>query len=291
MAHLKDIHGILVINKPTGPSSHSIVVQVRRALKVKAGHTGTLDPMARGILPVLVGKGTRLARFYQGSDKEYRAILRLGIETDTYDAEGNIVKQTEVPTLSDTRVEELIRSFQGEQDQIPPMYSAIKVAGKSLYKSARRDETIERPTRRVVFHEIKLIERSPDTWTLDIHCSSGTYIRSLAHDIGRRLNCGAHLSSLIRTRSGPFTLEHSIHSEEISEKWQRAYIPLEQMLTEIAAYKLSPEEAVRVSHGNAIPYDPDISGTLRLLFKSQLVAIGESANGTIEPDVVLRTEL
>jgi tRNA pseudouridine55 synthase len=285
----KEINGVLVVNKPKGPTSHTVVVQARKALKVKAGHTGTLDPMATGVLPVLLGKATRLARFYQDSEKEYRAVIRLGIETDTYDADGAIIKEAPVPHLSDQELLDILQQFHGKRKQVPPIYSAIKVSGKRLYQSARNSEQVERPVRDVEFFRIQLLERSEDCFTIEVHCSSGTYIRSLAFDVGRIIGSGAHLSELVRTRSGPFHLDHSMSLENLEEQWEESFTPIEELLTEIPTLELSPDEALRVIHGNPIYCDPSIVGTKRLFFNSQLIAIGESGAGIIQPNIVLRT--
>jgi tRNA pseudouridine55 synthase len=285
-----NIHGILVINKPKGPSSHAIVFQVRKTLNVRAGHTGTLDPMATGVLPIVVGKGRRLARFYQQSDKRYRAKIQLGEETNTYDAEGDPIKRFPVPELEKREISDLLSAFKGKQQQTPPMFSAVKIQGKRLYKLARKDKSVDRPARTVVFYDIELIDMVSDSLVIDIHCSSGTYIRTLAFDIGRRIGCGAHLSSLQRISSGQFHLEDSIAPDEVAEHWQKALVPLEQLLPDFPIYELSESEAVRISHGNSIPCEHGSIENIRLMFRAKLIAIGEIQAGVVKPTIVLRTD-
>ena len=170
--------GVLVIDKPVGPTSHRIVQTVRRQLQSKVGHTGTLDPLASGVLPLVLGRATRLARFFQSHDKEYVAEVQLGRTTDTYDREGTVLQERPVPPLTREEVRGLLDRFQGTLKQLPPMYSAIKVGGRKLYELARKNEEQPRPLRTVSIYRIDLLDNQPDIWKLRVHCSSGTYIRS-----------------------------------------------------------------------------------------------------------------
>jgi len=287
----QDINGVLIIHKPEGPTSHDIVARVRRVLQVRTGHTGTLDPMATGVLPILLGRATRLARFYLDSDKEYLATIRLGIETDTYDARGKIVRRSDPPRLDEQAVGRLLRDFLGEQEQLPPIYSAVRVGGKRLYEAARKNKSVERPVRRVVFYEMEMIEKTIDTWKLRVKCSSGTYIRSLAHDIGEKLGCGAHLSALVRTRSGPFTLEQATPPEAIETEGRSRIIPMEKMLVRFPSIELTPDEAARVVHGNPVACSLQATGTQRLMLGDRLIALADAADGRLRPRIVLRTRL
>lgn len=202
--------GILVVDKPAGPTSHDVVAAVRRALRQKkVGHTGTLDPNATGVLPLVIGQATKIARFFSGGYKGYDARIRLGVTTTTLDAAGEIVEEREVE-CSEERIREAVAAFNGESEQLPPMYSAKKVDGKRLYQLAREGKEVERSAKLI---DIKSIEVTainlPD---VDIHleCSSGTYVRVIAEDLGKALGCGAHLYELRRTAVGPFDLAQSI---------------------------------------------------------------------------------
>lgn len=202
--------GILLLDKPAGKTSFHLVAVLRKLLGVqKIGHAGTLDPFATGVMVMLIGKPyTSMSEKLQCHDKAYRATVHLGIETDSYDIDGVIVAQSEeIPTLSE--IEEALLNFQGSIDQLPPMFSAKKQGGKKLYELAREGKTVERQPKRVTV-KTTLIDYSYPNLILDIECSKGTYIRSIAQDLGQALKCGAHLSKLVRTRSGPFSLKECI---------------------------------------------------------------------------------
>jgi tRNA pseudouridine55 synthase len=202
--------GLLVIDKPSRLTSHDVVQRVRRALRIRqVGHTGTLDPMATGVLVICVGTATRVSEYLLGHDKAYHATIRLGVETDTYDATGEVIATNDVDVTHD-QVEAALKAFVGPLQQVPPMHSAIKRDGQKLYELARAGIEVERAARSVIIHSIDLLDyRTPDL-TLDVHCAAGTYIRSLAHDLGAMLNTGAHLIALRRTAVGPFSLDQAI---------------------------------------------------------------------------------
>ena len=201
------LHGYLVIDKPAGWTSHDVVGRVRRLTgERKVGHAGTLDPAATGVLPVAVGTATRSLEFLSESSKTYLAEITFGVSTDSYDADGVVLSVAPIGDLTRDRVETALRSLEGPQHQVPPMHSAIKIGGKRLYELARRGEEIEREPRDIVLHEILLVDWTSPVAPICIDCSKGTYVRSIAHDLGISLGCGAHLSNLIRLRSGPFTL-------------------------------------------------------------------------------------
>jgi len=207
----KEISGILVVDKPPGWTSHDVVQKIRNVLGgIKVGHTGTLDPDATGVLVLLIGNATKMAYLYENDDKRYRAEITFGQATDTYDASGKIIA-TGDPTIVDRqRLEAVIQGFVGESEQLPPMYSAVKVQGKRLYQLARKGKTIERKPRKIVIRSIVSdLSRYPRI-VLDIVCSKGTYIRSIAHQLGEIVGCPSHLSSLRRTESGTFSLEDAL---------------------------------------------------------------------------------
>jgi tRNA pseudouridine55 synthase len=208
--------GFLNINKPAGWTSHDVVARLRFLLKVKkVGHTGTLDPAATGVLPICLGKATKLARLLTETDKEYRAVMRLGETTDTQDATGKVLIRRAVEGLTEARVREVMASFRGEIRQLPPMYSAVKVDGQPLYKAARAGREVERAERTVAIRRLDLIRMEGNDVTFEVTCSKGTYVRTLCEDIGERLGVGAHLYQLVRTRSGPFRIEESMTVPEV----------------------------------------------------------------------------
>lgn len=210
------IDGVLNLDKPPKITSQTAVTRVKRALGArKAGHAGTLDPDATGVLLVCIGKATRLFEALQSHDKEYVATLTLGVETDTYDAAGEVTGRSDVPDLSAVEIDRAMEPFRGDIEQVPPMYSALKRDGQPLYKLARRGEVVERPPRTVRISELEVLSVALPDVRIRVVCSRGTYIRSLAHDIGKALGCGAHLSQLVRTRSGPFRVEDAMPLSDV----------------------------------------------------------------------------
>ena len=199
-------NGIFVVDKPAGWTSQDVAAKLRGVFHEKrVGHGGTLDPMATGVLPVFVGRATRAAQFLESADKEYVAGLRLGVVTDTQDICGNVLSQQKAHVTREA-LEAALAHFTGELDQIPPMYSAVKIGGRKLYELARRGKEVERPARRITIHALEVLDGADDLWTLRVHCSKGTYVRTLCHDIGALLGCGGCMESLRRTRAGAFEL-------------------------------------------------------------------------------------
>jgi len=202
------MHGLLLIDKPCGMTSHDVVSRVRRICNTrKVGHAGTLDPMATGVLPIAVGQATKALQFLLIADKSYRATLHLGVETETLDAEGAVVDETDVPTDAAEQLIDILPDFQGEIQQTPPMFSALKQNGVPLYKLARQGQTVEREARTVQIDRLQILSVTLPSVEIEVDCSKGTYIRTLAADLGRVIGCGAHLSSLRRLRTGPFAVE------------------------------------------------------------------------------------
>jgi tRNA pseudouridine55 synthase len=249
--------GILNINKATGMTSHDVVAKIRKLLKQKrVGHAGTLDPAASGVLPICIGQGTRIAEYLSESGKAYQAQIVFGAATDTYDAEGTITCTASTTDLTLTKIEEIFPHFLGSQMQVPPRYSAIKLQGQPAYKRARAGEEITLEARPIVIYSLEVIDWIPPYLTLAIECSKGTYIRSLAHDLGMQIGCYAYLNSLIRTRSGPFPLSESINLEQLADAAQadsvRGYLyPIDKALEQYPALLLDAESSERVKHGNA----------------------------------------
>lgn len=277
------MNGVLVIDKPQGPTSFDVVKKVRALLRVpKVGHTGTLDPMATGVLPLCIGDATRIAGFIIEGDKAYDATLKLGVTTDTLDAEGQIVARREVPELTGDSIEAAFARLRGTYDQVPPMYSAVKVGGKRLYELARAGQEVERAARRVTVHELVLRDYSRDTLTFSVRASKGFFVRVLAEQIGEALGCGAHLISLRRTKSGPFTLQQALGLERVEALVRTAPAELaaqlvspEEALSELPSVQVSEQEAARVANGVPLEVKAE-AGRVRVMGPSgQLLAVAE----------------
>ena len=199
--------GLLLVDKPSGPTSHDIVAMIRRRFRIeKVGHGGTLDPMATGLLILLLGKGTKISERVMGHDKTYEGVLRLGVETDSQDADGQVVAEQDASAIAAEQVAEQMRLRLGDQMQTPPMVSAIKIQGVPLYKLARKGETVERPPKLIHVYRFDLLDFTPPDVRFSVECTKGTYVRTLAHDIGQALGVGAHLARLRRTRIGRFDI-------------------------------------------------------------------------------------
>jgi len=279
------MNAVLVIHKPAGPTSFDVVRRVKALLHVsRAGHTGTLDPIATGVLPICLEKATKIAGFIAEGDKEYEAVIRLGQETDTQDSCGKVTAEREVPPLSSVLLESALTKFRGNVEQVPPMYSALKREGKRLYELAREGKEIERQPRSVAVHRLLLRDFSSNELRVTLRCSKGFFVRSLASDLGRELGCGGHLKALRRTATGPFTEKMSVRLElviELSkseagrEDLNKALIPMSEALNDWPAVRVGASEAQRVARGLPIATDA-APGRLRILDASgDLLAIAE----------------
>lgn len=249
---MPDPFGFLNVDKPAGMTSHDVINKIRRGLRVKkVGHAGTLDPMATGVLVVCLGMATRLSEYVMPSTKGYRARVYLGNTTDTYDADGDTLTERDATHITRDAVAESLVQFTGQIDQLPPMYSAIKKDGKKLYELAREGKTIERDPRSITIYDLTLIDWQPPEFTLDVVCSAGTYIRSLAYDIGETLGVGAHLSGLIRTASGAFHVDSAVSLDALlgDSEWMRHIVPVEDALPNLPAVHLDESDVVHVQHG------------------------------------------
>jgi tRNA pseudouridine55 synthase len=278
------VFGLLVVDKPVGPTSHKIVTLVRRGMGIrKVGHAGTLDPRASGVLVLCLGAATRLSEYLSTSSKRYEAVVRFGSTTQTYDAEGQVVRETgKVPSLSE--IEAVLPDFRGEIEQVPPPFSAIKVKGKKAYELAREGQEVELEPRKVTLHTLDVLSfKSPDL-VLDVECTAGTYIRSLAHDLGERLSTGAHLASLKRTKAGPFTIEDAIPLPKLevgflTGKWEQYVRPASDALPDIIKVQVEGDRLAKIRNGHSIPADPASSGMARAIGpEGDLVAILEAIN-------------
>ncbi len=246
------MHGLLIIDKPAGMTSHDVVGRVRRKLGIRrVGHGGTLDPMATGLIPVAVGDATRLLEFFSDSDKGYVATMRLGITTDSQDAEGRVVATADWHGVARGDVEAALSGMVGAIEQVPPMYSALKKNGVPLYRLARQGIEVERPPRKVEIRSLELLDCTLPDVTFEVVCSKGTYIRTLAHDTGQLLGCGAHLTALRRFRHGPFDVSRAVTLAQLEESDCLAgvMIPLLEVLGHLPLLVLLPEAVGRLMNG------------------------------------------
>ena len=284
---MKDTHwnGLVAIDKPPGPTSHDVVQQVRRRYRCRAGHAGTLDPFASGLLIVLMGQATRLARFFQSTDKVYHATVKLGETTETFDREGTIQEKKPVPRLSSDRIEASLEAFTGSIQQIPPMFSAVRVDGERLYKKARRGETVAREPREIEIYSLALLERSGELLELEVHCSAGTYIRTLAHDLGQSLKCGAHLQALRRLRSGSLEISEAVGLEDLTLPPEAGFKSMDVLLAHLPRIDLDAEQSERVRHGNPVSVE-GAPGQCRLFCQGRLIAIADVGEGMARPNPV-----
>lgn len=276
--------GFLNINKSAGMTSHDVVAKLRRNVRLKkVGHAGTLDPMATGVLIICVGGATRLSEYVMVSTKRYQARVRLGITTDTYDVEGEIQQTRDPSGITRTQVEKALEAFRGDIQQLPPMYSAIKQNGQKLYDLARAGKTVEREPRRVQIDQLELTDWSMPELTLDVVCSAGTYIRSLAYDLGEFLGVGAHLAGLVRLASGAFLLEQSIKLEDLLHDsiWSQHLIPPAIALSHYPALHLTAADIEYIQHGRTIPGADAPDGQMAFAYNpaGQLVAVLTAFNG------------
>lgn len=254
--------GILNVDKPPEMTSHDVVDAIRRVTgQRKVGHAGTLDPLATGVLLVCLGQATRVSEYLMAGRKRYRATIVLGMTTDTYDADGEIVRRDGRTDFAQQEIEDALAGFKGHIEQVPPMYSAIKQDGQPLHKLARQGKTVERAPRPVEIDEIAVLDWMPPTLIVEVACSPGTYIRSLAHDLGQQLGSGAYLAALVRLRSGRFGLEDAVSLGRLEEAFEHGrgeeyLIPLDEALLDWPALVVGEEDARRIGQGQAVPGAP-----------------------------------
>ncbi|MGD9143059.1 MAG: tRNA pseudouridine(55) synthase TruB [Dehalococcoidia bacterium] len=250
--------GIFNINKPRGKTSFRIVARIRRLSGEKhVGHAGTLDPDATGVLPVGLGKGTRVIEYLMDNTKAYRARIEFGTATDTYDSSGKITQRGDISGINRKAVESALGKFRGDIEQIPPMYSAIKHRGQPLYKLAREGISIARKKRKVTIHKLKLVYWRKPVATVDIECSKGTYVRSLAHDLGEYLGCGAHLRNLVRNRSGIFSINDAISMQQLERafrqgSWRQYILPVDSVLRDFPSVTVDDDSEKDIKNGKRI---------------------------------------
>lgn len=293
-----DIGGLLNVNKRRGPTSHDVVGTARRALGTqRVGHAGTLDPAAHGVLLLLFGRVTRLARFFLPYGKEYRLVVKLGAETSTGDDQGDVLYERPVPAGTYDGLAAAARSFVGDIAQEVPKFSAVKRDGEPLYRKARRGEAVSAPTRTVTVYRWEVEAFSPPTFTSVVACSGGTYVRALARDLGRKLGVGGHLVDLERLAVGPYNLAEALPEAELTpgvgERLFRAphFVAAADLLPELPVVSLAAEEVVAVAHGRPVrkPAALGADAAVRLMTPArELIGVGvASADGRLQPDTVL----
>ncbi len=295
MEPAQELTGILNINKPKGLTSHDVVAQVRRISgQRRVGHAGTLDPIATGVLLLCLGQATRVCEYLMADRKVYQARIYLGISTDTYDSEGQITDRASCEHISKQQVEGVLEKMVGPLEQIPPIYSALKHQGTPLYRLARRGESVELKPRRVVIHALELLEWQPPLLEAKIHCGKGTYIRSLAHDLGQRLGCGAHVTSLTRLASGRFQLRDAWTLEQVrraAEQGELAalLLPMDAALQAFPAITVSGDLARMIQFGQRVQLHDAPQGDLLTAYATDgrlLALLRPSPEGQWQPHKV-----
>lgn len=288
----EEINGIIIINKPKGYTSHDVVAKVKKIMKVKkVGHTGTLDPNATGVLPLLLNQGTKLSKYLIEHDKEYEVTLKLGIKTDTLDGEGAIIKEEQVnfETIS-CQIEKVLSSFIGKQKQIPPMYSAIKVNGKKLYEYARSGQTVEVKPREIEIYAITLqkLEKERNEIKFKVSCSKGTYIRSLCEQIAEKLGTIGYMKELNRTKVGTFEIEKSITIEELEKKeikLKEKVITMQELLKELPTITLEEKELQKFLNGVKIPINT--KDGIYNIYETSYIGTGIVKEKKLKRDIIL----
>jgi tRNA pseudouridine55 synthase len=275
----KQVDGVLLLDKPLGLTSNNALQKVRRLFSAaKGGHTGTLDPLATGLLPLCFGEATKFSADLLDADKTYEAVIRLGVTTDSGDAEGAVIATTAVD-VSESDVSRVLPQFTGDLQQIPPMHSALKRNGRPLYELARQGIEVEREPRAVTIHAIDCLSFSGDLLTLRVSCSKGTYIRVLAADIGQALGCGAHLAALRRTAVGALDLARAVtlaELEALDEAGRAGRLqPVDTLLQSLPVLSIEGEAAERFRHGNPVDLQPGLAGKVRVYANGRLIGVGE----------------
>ena len=277
--------GVVIINKPKGYTSNDIVQITKKTLKQKkVGHAGTLDPMATGVLPILIGQGTKISKYLIEHKKTYIATIKLGQKTDTADAEGTVIEQKEVREYLKEEIIDVLNSFKGKQQQKPPMYSAIKVNGKKLYEYARDNEQIEIATREIEIYGIDLIDYNEDTITYQVECSKGTYIRTLSEDIAQKLGTVGYMEKLTRTKVNEFELEQAIELEELEKDFP--IITIEEIFSKNSEIMLSEKKLQLFLNGVKLTYN-NPNGVYRIYCEDRFIGLGVIENNLLKRDVVI----
>ncbi|MBD3668949.1 MAG: tRNA pseudouridine(55) synthase TruB [Kangiella sp.] len=296
----RDITGILLLDKPTDITSNKALQQAKFLyFAAKAGHTGALDPIATGVLPICFGEATKFSQYLLNADKKYRVTAKLGEKTTTADREGEVIESKPVDVTEEQLVK-VLQQFKGTISQVPSMYSALKKDGVPLYKLARKGIEVERDAREVDIYSLELVAFSGDEFVLDVHCSKGTYVRNLVEDIGDELGCGAHVLELRRTAVGDFTLEQTVsmaHLEELKQadaklELDELLVPVEQALSHMPLVQLTDDEAYYIRLGQAVQIaGVPVEGSVGLLHENQFIGVGViNDDGKVAPSRLIRTD-
>ena len=285
------MNGIIIINKSKGYTSHDIVAKVKKITREKVGHTGTLDPLATGVLPLLIGKGTLCSKYLMNHDKTYKVVLKLGIKKSTGDEEGDILQQEVVneKLLDENNVKTVLESFLGEQEQIPPMYSAIKVNGKKLYEYARKGQQVEIEPRKITIYDIKLLKIDKTSFEIqfEVSCSKGTYIRSLCEDIAKKMGTVGYMKELQRTRVGTFTIEQSVLVEDLNkENVEKHIITIEKLFENLENIELNEKKLQLFLNGVKLSFDWK-DGIYKIYCNQQFIGSGVVKDKFLKRDIVL----
>ncbi len=284
-----DVSGIILLDKRLGVSSNQALQEVRRLFNAnKAGHTGSLDPLATGLLPLCFGEATKVSALMLDDDKRYQVTIKLGVMTDTGDSEGQIVAEMPVPDFSESQLLDCLQHFTGEIDQVPPMYSALKHQGKKLYELAREGKTVDRPARRITIYAIELLAFDSQQISLDVRCSKGTYIRSLAEDIGHYLGSCGTVTALRRSASGQFNLADAFTIEQLREMdlatLYASRLPVDIPLSHIPAVSVNDDQVLSIKQGQQIDLNSTELGTVRIYSQQCFLGLGEMLiNGKLAP--------
>ncbi len=276
----RNVHGILLLDKRSGISSNRALQEVKRLFNAnKAGHTGSLDPLATGLLPVCLGAATKVSELLLNDNKRYQVVIQLGIRTDTGDMEGAIVETLLVPELKLPNIQAVLHQFTGAIDQIPPMYSALKQNGKKLYELARAGQTVDRPARRITIYELTLLHFHYDKLELEVHCSKGTYIRTLAEDIGRAFSCCATVYTLRRVHTGDFRIDQAISFEHLQQlddqQMLDKLLAVDMPLQSFPAVYLDDQQSACVKQGQIINLNESFTGAVRMYCATEFLGLGE----------------
>ena len=290
---VKEMDGIIIVNKPKNWTSHDIVAKVKKLTNEKVGHTGTLDPMATGVLPLLIGKGTLCSKYLINHDKKYQVILQLGKRTDTLDSEGEILEEKEVKieNLEESKVRQVFETLKGKQEQIPPMYSAIKVNGKKLYEYARKGQNVEVKPRIIEIYNIELIRINKEEKQIEftVECSKGTYIRSLCETIAEKLETVGYMCGLNRLQVGKFGIEQSISIEEICqepEKIEKNLISIEELFKKIEKIEINERELKLLLNGVQLSKNRK-DGIYKVYQEKSFIGIGIIKNQKLKRDIII----
>lgn len=290
------MNGIIIINKQKGSTSHDIVYQVKKILGEKVGHTGTLDPMATGVLPLLIGKGTQCSKYLINHDKTYKATIQLGEKTDTADIEGKVIEEkvVDLEVFNEKKIEQVLKSFKGKQTQIPPIYSAIKINGRKLYEYARKGQSVEIMPREIEIYNIKLLRLDKENKQIQfqVQCSKGTYIRTLCEDIATKLNTVGYMKGLQRTQVGDFLIENSITIDDLKEhkddiQWiDKQIINVEEFFSSKKDIELSDRKLELFLNGVKLTYELE-DGIYRIYNNSKFVGTGIVDKQLLKRDIIL----